>query len=53
VLAATNTRERTLDARECLFDAHGFAGASLRVVTSEAEVNLAAVHYHLGVRREP
>ena len=47
-MAGTNTRERILDAEERLFAAHGFAAASLRAVTSEAEVDLAAVLYHFG-----
>ena len=49
-MAGTDTRERILDAAERLFAAHGFAGTSLRAVTREAEVNLAAVHYHFGTK---
>jgi AcrR family transcriptional regulator len=45
---AKNTKERILDAAERLFATHGFAGTSLRAVTREASVNLAAVHYHFG-----
>jgi AcrR family transcriptional regulator len=51
-LAGTDTRERILDAAERLFAAHGFAGTSLRAVTREAEVNLAAVHYHFGTKED-
>lgn len=51
-MARTNTRERILDAAERLFAAHGFAGTSLRAVTREAEVNLAAVHYHFGTKED-
>jgi AcrR family transcriptional regulator len=43
-----DTRERILDAAERLFSRDGFSGTSLRAVTREAGVNLAAVHYHLG-----
>ena len=43
-----DTRARILDAAERLFARDGFSGTSLRAVTREAGVNLAAVHYHLG-----
>lgn len=43
-----STKQRILDAAEELFASHGFAGASLRQVTSAAQVNLAAVNYHFG-----
>ncbi|NII10936.1 TetR/AcrR family transcriptional regulator [Oleiagrimonas sp. C23AA] len=43
-----STKERILGAAETLFARHGFAGASLRQVTSAAKVNLAAVNYHFG-----
>jgi AcrR family transcriptional regulator len=43
-----DTRERILDAAERLFMAHGFDGASMRQITGEAAVNLAAVNYHFG-----
>ncbi|MGF1491374.1 MAG: TetR/AcrR family transcriptional regulator [Microcoleaceae cyanobacterium] len=42
------TKEQIIDAAERLFAESGFAGTSLRAVTREAEVNLAAVHYHFG-----
>jgi AcrR family transcriptional regulator len=51
-LTGTDTRERILDTAERLFAAHGFAGTSLRAVTREAEVNLAAVHYHFGTKED-
>ena len=41
-----STRERVLDAAERLFAERGFDGTSLRAITSEAGVNLAAVNYH-------
>ena len=43
-----STKERILNAAEALFAQHGFAGTSLRLVTSRADVNLAAVNYHFG-----
>jgi AcrR family transcriptional regulator len=43
-----STKQRILTAAEILFARHGFAGASLRQVTSAANVNLAAVNYHFG-----
>src|ERR671910_3594384 len=46
------TKEKILDAAERLFAAHGFAGTSLRSVTKEAGVNLAAVHYHFGNKED-
>ncbi len=44
----SDTRERILDVAERQFMAHGYEGASMRMITSEAEVNLAAVNYHFG-----
>src|SRR5918995_3621308 len=46
------TKEKILDAAERLFATHGFAGTSLRAVTKEAGVNLAAVHYHFGTKED-
>lgn len=42
------TRTRILLAAERLFAERGFAATSLRALVAEAEVNLAAVHYHFG-----
>src|SRR3954471_8561733 len=42
------TRTRILDAAEELFMQHGFEGTSMRLLTSRAGVNLAAVNYHFG-----
>jgi AcrR family transcriptional regulator len=47
-VSARQTQQRILDAAEKLFARHGFAATSLRNVTGEADVNLAAVHYHFG-----
>lgn len=44
------TRERILDAGERLFMVHGYEGTSMRQITSEAGVNLAAVNYHFGTK---
>jgi AcrR family transcriptional regulator len=41
-----DTKERILDVAERLFARHGYAQTSLRRITSEAGVNLAAVNYH-------
>ena len=42
------TRERVLDVAERLFADSGFVSTSLRDITNEAGVNLAAVNYHFG-----
>src|ERR1700679_4226471 len=41
-----DTKTRILDAAEKLFGEKGFDATSLRDITTEAEVNLAAVNYH-------
>src|SRR5436305_9155666 len=41
-----DTKQRILDSAERLFAEHGVEGASLRTITSDAQVNLAAIHYH-------
>jgi AcrR family transcriptional regulator len=43
-----STKEKILDTAERLFADHGFASTSLRDITAEADVNLAAVNYHFG-----
>lgn len=45
---SVDTRERILDAAERLFMAHGYEGTSVRQITGEAGVNLAAANYHFG-----
>ncbi|QOL27118.1 TetR/AcrR family transcriptional regulator [Thalassotalea sp. LPB0316] len=47
-----STKEKILDAAEKLFSDNGFNGTSLREITSLAEVNLAAVNYHFGSKKE-
>jgi len=42
------TRTRILDAAEELFMQQGFGGTSMRLLTTKAGVNLAAVNYHFG-----
>jgi AcrR family transcriptional regulator len=49
---ASETKTRILDAAESLFMEHGFEATSLRAITTEASVNLAAVHYHFGSKEE-
>ena len=41
-----DTKEKILDVAERLFATHGFPATSLRQITAEAGVNLAAVNYH-------
>ncbi len=41
-----DTKTRILDAAEYIFGEKGIAGTSLRAITHEAGVNLAAVNYH-------
>jgi len=43
-----DTCARILDAAELLFMKHGFEATSMRMITGEAGVNLAAVNYHFG-----
>ena len=45
---AADTKEQILDAAERMFAENGIHAVSLRTIIAEAEVNLAAVHYHFG-----
>ncbi len=47
-MAQSDTVDRILDAAEVLFAERGFSETSLRMITSKAKVNLAAVNYHFG-----
>lgn len=46
------TQQRILDAAQSLFAESGFNDTSLRQITTKAEVNLAAVNYHFGSKKE-
>src|ERR1700688_243243 len=46
IARAVDTKTRILDAAEKLFGQNGFDATSLRDITTEADVNLAAVNYH-------
>lgn len=48
VSQGTDTRTRILDAADVLFERHGFEATTMRMITGEANVNLAAVNYHFG-----
>lgn len=45
---APPTKDRILDVAEQLFAEHGFGATSMRAITNEAGVNLAAINYHFG-----
>jgi AcrR family transcriptional regulator len=51
-MSAETTRARIMDAADRLFGAQGFQGTSLRELTRQAGVNLAAVNYHFGSKQE-
>jgi AcrR family transcriptional regulator len=51
-MGQADTKKNILDAAEKLFSRHGFAATSLRILTKEAGVNLAAVNYHFGSKEE-
>jgi AcrR family transcriptional regulator len=46
------TKTRIVSATEMLFLQRGYDGTSLRAITTEANVNLAAVNYHFGSKEE-
>jgi AcrR family transcriptional regulator len=46
VMASFDTKTRILNGAEKLFGINGFDATSLRDITAEAQVNLAAVNYH-------
>jgi AcrR family transcriptional regulator len=45
---SADTRARIIEAAEQLFAERGIAATSMRAITAQAEVNLAAVNYHFG-----
>jgi len=47
-----STKSRILEATECLVAERGFDAVSLRDITSDAEVNVAAVNYHFGSKEK-
>jgi AcrR family transcriptional regulator len=47
-MSVQGTKEKILDAAELLFAREGYHSTSLRALTAEAGVNLAAVNYHFG-----
>ena len=49
-VVAVDTKTKILDAAEKLFGTKGFDATSLRDITAEADVNLAAVNYHFQSR---
>ncbi|GAA5229589.1 TetR/AcrR family transcriptional regulator [Arthrobacter cryoconiti] len=51
-MASPDTRTQILDAAEVIFAERGFSGASVRAITDLAGVNLAAVGYHFGSKRD-
>nr|WP_010130555.1 TetR/AcrR family transcriptional regulator [Microbulbifer agarilyticus] len=51
-MSQLDTVQRILDAAEVLFAERGFTETSLRTITSTAGVNLAAVNYHFGSKKE-
>lgn len=51
-LPSTDTKERILDAAEFLLAENGYEATSLRAVTQAAGVNLAAVNYHFGSKKD-
>ena len=47
-MSQPETKQRILNAAEHLFATDGYHATSLRVITTAATVNLAAVNYHFG-----
>ena len=52
VTEISDTRARILDAAERLFMAHGLEATTLRMITTEAQANIAAVNYHFGSKEK-
>jgi AcrR family transcriptional regulator len=52
IIRMSDTKEKILDTAERLIGERGYAATSLRQIIAEAEVNLAAVHYHFGSKEE-
>ena len=52
IASATATKMRLLDVSARLYAESGFDSVSLRLITENAEANLAAVNYHFGSKEE-
>jgi AcrR family transcriptional regulator len=46
------TKQKILDTAERLFGEYGYSVTSLRHIISEAQVNLASIHYHFGSKQD-
>jgi len=51
-LRSTETRSRMIDTAIDVFGRLGYEGASTRILADRAGVNLSAIHYHFGGKRE-
>ncbi len=49
---AKDTKDKILDAAEILFSKQGIGATSIRAIIARANVNIAAIHYHFGGKRE-
>ncbi|MGA2113936.1 MAG: TetR family transcriptional regulator [Bryobacteraceae bacterium] len=47
-----DTKQKIMDTAVRVFAAQGYGGTSLRHIIAEAQVNLAAIHYHFGSKEE-
>jgi AcrR family transcriptional regulator len=47
-----DTKKKILDTAEKLFAENGYAETSLRHIITQAQVNLAAIHYHFGSKQD-
>ena len=47
-----DTRKRILDAADELFSERGFSATSMRALAQRADVNLAAINYHFGSKKD-
>jgi AcrR family transcriptional regulator len=47
-----DTKTKILDAAEELFSTNGIGATSLRTIIAKADVNIAAIHYHFGSKKE-
>ena len=51
-MAADSTQQKILDSAERLFGEYGIGATSLRSIIADADVNIAAIHYHFGSKDE-